>query len=110
MRDIVVLLEHCRSLGATLTCVDGWLRVQAPRPLPSELVEELKVAKSQIMAELERQSRRDFNCWVLEEWRRTALPAWRRILQESIEAGNAHRETYARWMLDEVLEDTQGGN
>jgi hypothetical protein len=39
----------------------------------------------------------------LEEWRRINIPAWQRILRESIEAGDKSREKYARWMLTEVL-------
>ena len=48
--------------------------------------------------------RNTLNPWLLEEWRRTAIPAWRRILQESIQSGDNKREVYARWMLNEVLE------
>ncbi|MDP2730590.1 MAG: hypothetical protein Q8O55_08900 [Dehalococcoidales bacterium] len=40
-----------------------------------------------------------------EEWRKSAIPEWRRILDESIEQKNKVRETYARWMLKVVLED-----
>lgn len=43
--------------------------------------------------------------WMLWEWRRVSIPEWRRILQESIEQGDAKREEYACWMLREVLLD-----
>jgi hypothetical protein len=39
----------------------------------------------------------------LDEWCRINIPAWQRILKESIEAGDKSREKYARWMLSEVL-------
>lgn len=52
MKNITALLERCRSLGATLTPVQGRLRVQAPRPLPDELVAELMEAKEEILAAL----------------------------------------------------------
>lgn len=42
---------------------------------------------------------------LMEEWRRISIPAWRRILKESIQEGNKRREKYARWMLKEVLKD-----
>lgn len=40
----------------------------------------------------------------LNRWAEVSIPAWRRILNESIEAGDQRREQYARWMLKEVLE------
>jgi hypothetical protein len=45
--------------------------------------------------------------WMLEEWRRTSIPDWQRILKESINSGDLNREKYARWMLKEVLEDPE---
>ena len=42
---------------------------------------------------------------MLWEWRRASIPEWRRILRESIEGGDKRRESYARWMLREVLLD-----
>ena len=45
--------------------------------------------------------------WMLWEWRRTSIPEWRRILQESIEQGDARRAEYARWMLRDILLDPQ---
>jgi len=46
-----------------------------------------------------------FEPWMLWEWRRVSTPQWRGILQESLECGGKERETYARWMLAEVLLD-----
>lgn len=43
----------------------------------------------------------------LDGWRRLSIPAWRRILIESGNGGDKHRENYARWMLTEVLEVTE---
>ena len=107
MKDVRTLLEECRNLGATFTSLDGRLRVQAPRPLPDELMADLKEAKSEIIAELQRPFMGQSECQPLEEWRRGSIPGWRRILQESIEAHNTRREEYARWMLREVLEDPE---
>src|ERR671918_33246 len=45
--------------------------------------------------------------WMLWEWRRISLPQWRRILQESINQGDSRRETYARWMLRDILLDPE---
>ena len=45
--------------------------------------------------------------WMLWEWRRVSIPEWRRILRESIESGDQKRESYARWMLGEVLLDPE---
>jgi len=96
------LLERCRELGATLTTVDDRVKVKAPEPLPDDVIAALKQAKPQVLAELRRQS---YECWVLEEWRKTSIPSWRGILSESIEKRDKKREVYARWMLREMLED-----
>ena len=48
-----------------------------------------------------------FEPWALWEWRRISIPDWRRTLQESIDQGDARREAYARWMLREVLLDSE---
>jgi hypothetical protein len=42
----------------------------------------------------------------LDQWTRLSIIAWKRILAESIEAKDAEREKYARWMLKDVLEVT----
>ncbi len=42
-------------------------------------------------------------CPDLAAWRELNIPAWRRILVESIQAGDEGREKYARRMLKEVL-------
>jgi hypothetical protein len=42
---------------------------------------------------------------LLEEWRRTSIPQWQRILQESNDKGDSRRGEYARWMLREILLD-----
>ena len=46
-----------------------------------------------------------FEPWMLWEWRRVSTPQWREILQDSLERGDVERESYARWMLLEVLLD-----
>jgi hypothetical protein len=44
--------------------------------------------------------------WMLWEWRRISLPQWQHILQESIDQGNIPRQEYARWMLRDILLDS----
>ncbi|MFC2027128.1 hypothetical protein ACFLU3_00425 [Chloroflexota bacterium] len=107
MNAAVVIIKECRSQGATLTVEGDKIKVQAPHPLPDNLVSALIEAKPEIMAELQRQRDDQFIPWMLEEWRRISLPAWRRILSESIESNDVNREEYARWMLHEVLEDEE---
>lgn len=48
-----------------------------------------------------------FDCWVLDEWRRVSTPEWRRILRESIDKRDSKREAYARWMLRDILLDSE---
>jgi hypothetical protein len=45
------------------------------------------------------------NDFFFESWRQTAIPAWRKVLKESIEQKNANREKYARFILKDILED-----
>jgi hypothetical protein len=42
--------------------------------------------------------------WYLTRWVEFAIPAWRKVLKESIEAGDKRREQYARHILKDVLE------
>ncbi|NQT72448.1 MAG: hypothetical protein HQ553_06710 [Chloroflexi bacterium] len=107
MIDAAALIRDCRARGATLVLRGNRLRVEAPQPLPDKIVAELKSAKLRIISELQRQAREETSNWILEEWRRISLPAWRRILLESIESNDVKREDYARWMLKEVLEDDE---
>ena len=107
MNDIVALLDRCRELGATLTQLNGRLKVRAPQPLPDDVVAGLREAKTEVIAELRKQTRNESECWVLEEWRRISIPQWRKVLRGSILAGDSRREVYARWMLKEVLEDAE---
>ncbi|MFA5152598.1 MAG: hypothetical protein WC554_08580 [Clostridia bacterium] len=39
----------------------------------------------------------------LDQWEKLSIITWTRILGESIEAKDAGREQYARWMLKDVL-------
>lgn len=45
--------------------------------------------------------------WMLWEWRRVSTPEWRDILRMSIDRGDTRRESYARWMLKEILLDPE---
>jgi hypothetical protein len=105
--NIASLMERCKSLGATFTPLDNGFKIQAPEPLPDEIVANLKEAKADVIIELKRLSQDQAECWLLEEWRRISLPEWRGILQQRIESKNVKREEYARWMLKEILEDPE---
>lgn len=105
MKNVAALLQQCRALGATLVPLGDHIRVRAPAPLPEELIADLRELKSEVLAELGKERAMVFDCWVLDEWRRVSIPAWRRILSESIEKRDSRREEYARWMLREILQD-----
>ena len=108
MNDVKTIINRCQGLGATFILInDHHIKVKAPSPLPEDIIEQLRTPKPQIIAELRKILRKQAECWFLEEWRRTSLPSWRRILKESIESSNKHREEYARWMLKEILEDPE---
>ncbi len=52
--------------------------------------------------------RREEGPWILQEWRRTSIPEWQRILQEARTAGNQTLAIYAAWMLSDILEAWDG--
>jgi hypothetical protein len=103
--EVKSLLNRCYSLGATFSLMNNSVRVQAPHPLPDEILNELRQSKSEVIKELRYELQKSARCWMLEEWRRISIPQWRRILQGSIRSGDKEREEYARWMLREILED-----
>jgi len=105
--NAITLIERCRRLGATFTTVNDHIKVQAPEPLPDDLITGLREAKSQVIIQLRRELKNQAECWLLEEWRRISLPEWQWILKESMEGKDWKREEYARWMLREVLEDPE---
>ncbi len=107
MNDASILLKRCRAKGVVFKPRDDRLIVEAEQPLPAELIEELHRHKEQILAELSWERRSAHECWLLEEWRRVSIPAWRRILRESREKNDKGREEYARWMLKEMLQDPE---
>ena len=106
MSSVEILIESARALGAQFT-VDGQrVTVVAPSPLPGDLMAMLRDKKIEVASYLTNQTVDcSFECWALEEWRRTSIPDWRRILRESIQRRDQRREGYARWMLSEVLLD-----
>jgi len=107
MNDTQSLIRKCQDLGATLILKNNGVRVEAPKPLPDEFIYELRQSKKEIMAVLKKNHRQEADNWILEEWRKTSLPQWRRILKESIENKTKRREEYARWMLKEILQDPE---
>lgn len=107
MTDAINLIERCRDLGATLTLLNDRIRVNAPQPLPLEILDELRQFKPQILEALRYQSKEQATCWFLEEWRRMSIPEWRNILKQSVVSNDRNREKYARWMLKEILDDTE---
>ncbi|MFC1865094.1 hypothetical protein ACFLYB_00025 [Chloroflexota bacterium] len=106
MKDIAELLKRCHILGAILTPLNGNIKVNAPKPLPDDLISQLKEVKAQVLVELNsKEQLSEAPCPVLDEWRKVAIPDWRRVLRESISRKDISREQYARWMLREVLKD-----
>ncbi|MFC1935652.1 hypothetical protein ACFLX9_02690 [Chloroflexota bacterium] len=99
-----VIIERLNELGVTVALSGERLRLEPGSRVPSHLVEVLRQHKSEVVAYLRRQP---IECWVLAEWRRRSIPQWRRILQESADQGDAKRQSYARWMLREVLLDPE---
>lgn len=81
--------------------------MRANQPPPAELLKAIKEAKQKVIDELRNRQRQDAANWLLQEWRKTSLPSWRRILRESIAVNDKRREEYARWMLKEILEDPE---
>jgi hypothetical protein len=105
--DAEIILKNVQQLGVTLTLVGNKIRYTPKSQITSELLEELKEHRSEILSKLRQEQNTTVQCWILEEWRQTSLPSWRRILKESVEQNNKNREEYARWMLKEVLEDPE---
>jgi hypothetical protein len=106
MSQVDKLIRRCQELGIQLIASGDKLKLRAAQAPPEELLLAIKVSKGEILAELKYRMQNESKCWILEEWRRISLPEWRRILQESIKGKNKDREEYARWMLKEVLEDS----
>ena len=102
------LLGEAEGYGVSFKLENNRVFVKVPKQLPSDFMQELRNRKTEIHDFLQKKQRRiEADNWALNEWRKTSLPAWRRILKESIEAQDKHRENYARWMLREVLEDEE---
>jgi hypothetical protein len=107
MREVSELIQRCQELGIQLIASGNTLKIRANQTPPEGLLRAIKEAKEKIIAELCYRQRQEASNWLLEEWRKTSLPSWRRILRESIEQQDRRREEYARWMLREVLEDPE---
>jgi hypothetical protein len=107
MNEITMLLDRCKAMGAVLTASDGRLIIEAPRPLPDDVLDALRKAKAEILDQLNRNCFNDSECWPLEQWRLTALPEWRKQLRESITSLQMGQARYAYWVLKEVLEDPE---
>ena len=105
MGNLDSLLKECRARGAIFVLIGDRLKVCAKEPLPQELVDALRELKPQVKAAIQAEQRGNLDCWVLEEWRRTTIPQWRHILRTSIRQGDRESESYARWMLREILLD-----
>ena len=103
MSVIETLVAEARTLGATFVIRGDKVKVAAPTPLPSELVFRLRQHREELVEFLHS----DFEPSMLREWRRLSTPEWRDILVKSIKAQDSIRESYARWMLQEVLLDPE---
>ncbi|MBI4235733.1 MAG: hypothetical protein HY688_00010 [Chloroflexi bacterium] len=102
MSDITILLERAQALRASFQLEGDCLFVEAPDPLPTDFMEELRVSKPLLREYLKAEAHWP---WVLREWRRVSIPAWRQVLADSVQQRDQGREQYARWMLREVLLD-----
>ena len=49
----------------------------------------------------------EFHRWVVVTWRRDQIPVWKAVLAEAEAKGQHRRAEYARWLLQEVLEEEQ---
>ena len=110
MRNALDLVKKARECGATFNLIDGHVRIRAPQPLSESLLAELRKFKPEVISELRRERSvlsKESEYWLLEEWRKTSIPNWRKILQESINTNDIKREEYALWMLREMLEDPE---
>jgi hypothetical protein len=104
------LLKKARDCGATFNFIDNQVKIRAPKPLAEDLLAELRKHKPEVIEVLRQECsalRKEAECWLLEEWRRMSIPEWRQILQDSIDAKDKYREDYARWMLREMLNDSE---
>lgn len=103
------VLDRARELGVALRLLDGArLECRSSSPIPSDLLEELRLHKAEVLDYLRQKAPvSEFEPWVLAEWRRVSRPQWRNVLRESIAKGDKEREEYARWMLTEVLIDPE---
>ena len=103
MSDVKALIHEARAMGASFVVSGERVKVAALAPLPSELMDRLRQHRNEIVEYLHT----DFEPWMLREWRRVSIPEWRRVLKESVQAKQSRRENYARWMLREILLDTE---
>lgn len=101
MSDIGVLVHEAKALGAKFEISGDRVKVAAPRPLPSTLLEKLRARKPDLLEFLQQ----EFEPWALREWRRLSIPEWKDVLATAVETNDSRREVYARWMLREVLLD-----
>lgn len=53
MNVAIDLIERARNLGATLTSTGNKLKWRAPRPLPPDLLDDLRQHKSELLAALQ---------------------------------------------------------
>jgi hypothetical protein len=107
--ELQTILDKVRQLGVSLTVEGDRIRYRPASRMPPDLVETLRSHKAELLQALKQHQapESDLTCWVLEEWRRVSIHEWRHILAESLEKGDAKRANYARWMLREVLVDSQ---
>ena len=107
--ELQTILDRLQQLGISLTIAGDRIQYRPASRMPPDLAEALRGHKTELLQTLKQRQtpKPDFSYWVLEEWRRVSIPAWRRILQDSIERTDPKREEYARWMLREVLQDPE---
>jgi hypothetical protein len=105
MNEVIHLVSKARECGAIFILDKDRVVLRAPEPLPADLMDKLRIHKTEIQQLLRQSQKVKNDNWILEEWRRISIPHWRHILQDSITNEDKKREEYARWMLSEILED-----
>lgn len=102
----VDLLDKAMKSGLQVKAEGDHIVIRGPRSAEAVAMEIL-ANKVVVMALLAESPQIGFVPWVLQEWRRTAIPQWQSVLQEATAEGDMRRIEYARWILDEVLQDEE---
>ncbi|MDO8750663.1 MAG: hypothetical protein Q7K03_05915 [Dehalococcoidia bacterium] len=104
--DGVSLLNQAKAAGLQVWRRGDSLVIRGPKS-EEPLALLLLSRKPEVLPHVPQQVNAEEPPWILQEWRRVSIPQWRDILQQSLARGDKKRESYARWMLREVLVDAE---